>query len=238
MRVGVLLLATLMCGAAPAGPARKFTRVKGADFSREQLIRLARQALKGSSGSFVQVNLFGEGGGPPLAKPSHFDYEHWREMYEIAASQKMQVAEAVSIGRNAVLRIHQSDGSISKEILCGRDPLQLTLTGKEFEIVYFGFSGPSRLGLQESVVVFVRAHSPVDSSAGVELFKRLEPLFPGFGVRVEIRSDAWFVYQQRYPFFNPFNEDRNVPSQREYESSPTMICTGAAGVPRCEVVNL
>lgn len=125
--------------------------------------------------------------------------------------------------------------SVSREVLSGRDPLRLTLRGKE--IVYFGFSGPGRLGLQESVSVFVRSHSPLDLTEGVDLFNKLEPLFPGLGVTVEIRNDAWFVYQQRYPFFNPFNEDRNVPSQREYERVPTMRCIGGAGGPRCELVN-
>ncbi len=220
------------------GSATKFIRVKGSDFSQEQLVRLARQALGGPSKSLVQVTLFGEGGGPPLAKPSHFDFEHWREMFEMLASKRMQIAEAISVNADAVLRVRQADGSVGKEILSGRDPLKLTLGGREFEIVYIGFSGPGRLGLQESVFVFVRSISPLDLTLGPGLFSKIEPLFPGLGVVVEVRNDAWFVYQQRYPFFNPFNPDRDIPSQREYEGSPTMRCTGGAAGPRCELLGL
>lgn len=239
MRTGGFIVGGLLWLAAFAqGPATKSISVKENDFSRKHLVKLARQVLKKYSGPFVQVQFFGDGGGPPLMKPSHFDFEHWREMFEMAANKRMQVAEAVSINGNAVMRIHQADGSVTRQDLSGHDPLMVTLGEKEFEIVYFGFSGPSRLGLQESAFVFVRSRSPLDPAVGVDLFNRLEPLFPGVGVTIEIRNDAWFVYQQRYPFFNPFNEDRKVPSQREYERSRTMRCTKAANGPRCELANL
>ncbi len=235
---GVILAGLLWIAAFAQAPARKFIRVSENDFSRKYLVRLARRALKGSSRTFVQVLFFGEGGGPPLMKPSHVDFDHWREMFEMVGSKSMQVAEAISVNGNAVLRIHQADGSVTRQVLSGRDPLTLTLGGQEFEIVYFGFSGPSRLGLQESVFVFVCSHSPLDPAVGVDLFNKLEPLFPGLGVTVEIRNDAWFVYQQRYPFYNPFIEDRKVPSQREYERSPTMRCTGGGKGTHCELLNL
>ena len=177
-------------------------------------------------------------GGPPLPKPSHYDFDQWCRMYEMAASEKAQVAEAISVAGNAVLRIRQADGSISRQVLSGEDPLKVTLPGNTFEIVHFDLTGPSRLGLQEAVFVFVRAHSSFDVTEGAALFKKLAPLFPGFGVAVEIRNDAWFVYQQRYPFYNPFNEDRSTPSQQEYERSPTMKCTGSVDAPHCETGSL
>ena len=239
MRAGAVILAGLLWIAAFAeGTARKFISMKGGDFSRERLVRLARQALRGRSRSLVQVTFFGEGGGPPLPKPSHFDFERWRAMFEMVAQKRMQIAEAISVNGNAVMRIHQADGSVTREILSGRDPLKLTLGGREFEIVYLGFSGPSRFGLQESVFVFVRSSSPLDLTLGPALFNRIEPLFPGLGVVVEIRNDAWFVYQQRYPFFNPFNPDRDIPSQHEYEGSQTMRCTGGTAGPHCELLGL
>lgn len=238
MRPGALILIALLWAAALAEPVRKFVTIKGSEFSSGKLVKAARQALKGSSLSFVQVTFFGEGGGPPLMKPSHFDFDHWREMFAMIAKQRMQVAEAISIRGNVVLRIHQADGSVNQEILSGQDPLKLTVGTKEFEIVYFGFSGPSRLGLQESVFVFVRARAPLDLLSGIDLYRNLEPLFPGLGLTVEIRNDAWFVYQERYPFFNPFNEDRKIPSQHEYEGTHTMKCTATVNGPHCEVVNL
>lgn len=237
MRPGIALLAACICVAASWEPVRNFIRISQSEFSKQQLARLAMQEIKRARGSFVQVSFLGAGGGTPLAKPDHFDYQHWREMYELAASQKEQIAEAISIDGNAVLRIHESGGSTSKQVLRGRDPLQFALAGREFEIVYFGFSGPGRLGLQETVVVFVRTRSRIDAAAGVDLFNKLRPMFPGMGVKVEIRNDAWFIYQDRYPFFNPFNGDRNVPSQHEYESTRTLTCADSAAGPRCQLAS-
>jgi hypothetical protein len=212
---------------------RVFIQVKEGDFTEQQLTRLARHALNGSSAPFMQVNLLGAGSGVPLEKPSHFSFQHWREIFDIAAGEKTQAAEAISMGRNRVLRVRQADGSIIRKVLSGRDPLVIELAGKEYDIVYFGFSGPNRFGLQESVFVFVRARGPVDSAVGGELLNRVKRFFPAVGVRLEIRNDAWFVYQDRYPFFNPFNGDRDVPSQGEYEGSPTLTCLESADGASC-----
>ncbi len=228
----------LLAASAAEGPVRRSVSVKGYEFSRGRLIELARQAIRGSPSSFLQVTFFGEGGGPPLPKPSHFDFEHWREVFEAAARTRMQVAEVISFRGNAVLRIREGDGAVEREVLSGRDPLQFLIHDRQFEIVHFGFSGPSRLGLQESVFIFVRSHSALNPADGIDLFNVLEPLFPGLAVAVEIRNDAWFVYQERYPFLNPFNEDRVAPSQRDYAGSPTMKCTGGAEGAHCELANL
>jgi len=58
----------------------------------------------------------------------------------------MQVAEVISFRGNAVLRIREGDGAVEREVLSGRDPLQFLIHDRQFEIVHFGFSGPSRLG--------------------------------------------------------------------------------------------
>ena len=82
MRLRILVATTLMWAAVAAQPHRMFINVKESDFSRERLIKLTRQALRNSLAPFVQVTFFGEGGGPPLPKPSHYDFDHWRELFE------------------------------------------------------------------------------------------------------------------------------------------------------------
>lgn len=235
MKATTLILAFFLSAAPPNQlVVRKFLNVSRSEFSKERLIKLSNDSLKNIGGAFAQVTILGEGGGPPLPKPTDFDFQYWQGQFEYVTRQRMQIAEAISINRNAVLRIHQADGSTSRQVLSGQDPLRLTIEGEEFEIVYVDFSGPHRLGLQESVFVFVRALSPLRSAPAVELFKKLEPLFPGLGLALEIRDDAWFVYQPRYPFVNPFIEGRRVPSQQEYETLRTMHCVRTASGLQCD----
>ena len=68
MRVGVCILGGMfLLAMAARALERKAIRVKEGDFSKEQLVKLAKKALKDSGNSFTVVNFYGNGGGTAVA---------------------------------------------------------------------------------------------------------------------------------------------------------------------------
>ena len=80
--------------------------------------------------------MFGDQSGAPLPKADHMSYYDWRKVYEVISKTPSDIAEMLSIGNNAVLRVSRKNGTISRRVLQGHDPLQIDVEGQNYEIVY------------------------------------------------------------------------------------------------------
>jgi hypothetical protein len=202
-------------------------------FDERNLERLARAELgKRPRRNFTQLVVYGDRGGAPLPKPAHTTYDYWRGLYDSASRGTNQIAEMISIGGNAVLRIHDTSGKVIRRVLAGRDPLKLDVSGQAFEIVYLSFTAPSPYILQR-IDVYLSTSGPLSEEAGLRLLQSLQPIFPDLEVALYIRNDSWFIYQPTYPFANPFSEDLNPPSVDEYSKTRTLRCGRWSGVTSC-----
>lgn len=216
-----------------AGMREKSIKVDPGSFTENNVVRLCRVELRRKPRANVTIlHVYGERGAAPLPQPVHgHTYEYWRGFYDSQSQLPNEIAEMVAIGKNAVLRMRDASGRVTRRVLAGRDPLLIGLQGTRFEIVHLAFS-PARPYIFQRASVYVRTAEPLETAPGLELLGILRPVFPDLEVSVYIRNDAWFIHEAGYPFFNPLVEDEIPPSPDEYRT-PTLRCGHWTGAPAC-----
>jgi hypothetical protein len=226
---------TVLREANRAGMRQKGMAVGADSFTETYIERLARAELaRKPRVNFIQLYVYGGRGGAPLPKPSHVTYDYWRGLYGSLAQSPNEIAEMISIGSDAVLRMHDDADKIHRRVLAGKDPLQIEVQGDRFEILYFAFSAPGPYILQRADV-YIRTDAPLRTDTGLELLRKLQPVFPEFEVSIFIRNDPWFIYEPTYPFVNPFIENPNPPTTEEYGKGQSLKCRRLSGSPSCEL---
>lgn len=214
---------------------QKAIAVSSSSFTDAYIERLARAELAARPRvNFTQLYVYGDKGGAPLPKPSHVTYDHWRGLYGSLAQSSNEIAEMVSIGGNAVLRIHDGVGTIHTRVLAGKDPLQIDTERDRFEVLYFAFSTPG-LHILQRVDVYIRTDSRLTAESGIELLRRMQPLFPDFEVSIFVRNDPWFIYEPTYPVLNPFLKNERPPTIEEYGNGQTLKCGQTSHSPSCRL---
>ena len=217
------------------GMRQKGITVSAGSFTEAHIDRLARAELATKPHvKFTQLYVYGGKGGAPLPKPSHVTYDHWRGLYGSSAQSPNEIAEIISIGRDAVLRMRDGASKIRRRVLAGRDALQMEIQGDHFEILYFAFSTPGPYILQRADV-YIRTDAPLKTETGLELLRSMQPVFPELEVSIFIRNDPWFIYEPTYPFVNPFIENQSPPSAEEYDKGRTLKCGRLSGSPSCRL---
>jgi hypothetical protein len=239
--LGCLLLVTIALSgdvvyreSASAGMRLKSIGLTPGSFGEANVERLARRELAvGPPDQFVKIDIFGKGG-PPLPIPPEVSYDSWRRIYDMAKLTSNEVAEVISVRGNAVLRMRDATGALTRKVLAGRDPLQVEVLGQHVELVYLDFSN----GFQSDTPRFVGAYAltsgPLTEQVGLGLLGQLDRLLPGLRVAVLIRNDTWFISSAGYPFYNPFVKDGVPPSEMEYNQTKTLFCGHLTGTPSCQ----
>ena len=203
-------------------------------FSAAFVERLARRELaRAPTDQFVKIDIFGKGG-PPLPIPPDVSYDSWREIYDTAKLTPNEIAEVISVRGNAVLRMRDATGAITRKVLAGRDPLQVDVLGQHVQLVYLDFSN----GFQSETLRFIGAYALMSGALteqlGLGLLGQLHRLLPGLQVAVLIRNDTWFISSAGYPFCNPFVKDGVPPSEMEYNQTKTLVCGHLTRTPTCQ----
>jgi hypothetical protein len=209
-------------------------RVEPGAFDQAYVERLAGSELRrGRHRAFERLLVLGSKGGPPLTKPDHVSFGYWKRQYENSRASPNEIAEMIAVGGDSVLRFHDAAGNVGAKILSGKNPLIVHIGAKVFEVVYFSFATSIAYGKQ--VDVYVRGDVSPTVESGLALLKRFEDLFPDLRVSVSLRSDAWFVFEPSYPFYNPLIPGGNPPAEEEYNQAGTLVCAPKAGSPSCRV---
>jgi hypothetical protein len=209
-------------------------RADPGEFSEAYVEHLATAELRRHPRSrFVQLLIYGSKGGPPLSKPDHVSFDYWRRMYETSVGSPNELAEMISIGNDAVLRVHGAAGNVSVKVLSGKNPLVVRVGDGTFEIVHFSFSTSMAYGKQADV--YLRTASPLADESGLAVLQRLQALFPDLRVSVSVRNDAWFIFERTYPFCNPLVTRSAPPTAEEYSQTKTMVCEHLTDVASCRL---
>jgi hypothetical protein len=208
-------------------------RLQHGTFGVSRLEQLSRAQLAGKRGKdFMEVWFYGDTGGAPLPQPDHMDYDTWLRLHNECARAGNEIGELVSIGRDAVLRVRDASGSVTREVLTGSDPLIFDTGGERYEVLYFAFSAPGPYILQK-VDVFLKTTATLSRESGMKLLQRFTPVFPDLKVNVYVRNDPWFIFEPNYPFLNPFVEGAIPPTFDQYEQGKTLRCGSWPGPPSC-----
>ena len=162
---------------------------------------------------FVQIRFYGSHGSAPLPLPTHSSQEHWRKLYETQRERHREIAELVSFGGNAVLRLRDSDGKLERRVLIGKDPLIHTVQGSTYEII------------SVESTLHIRTTASLDVDAGNQLVAQLRRLLPeSLRLDLQIRNNEWL----QQPIANPFIFNEPAPADI---SSRTMFCNFYGCVP-------
>jgi hypothetical protein len=212
----------------------KSKAIKVTDRQISTLERLCRDELaQGNQYKFIQLQIFGEAGGAPLPKPlSGYSFEYWRNFYNKLVNSPNEIAEMISIGNDAVLRVRNRSGHLTRRVLRGKDPLRLEEEEGDLELLHVAIDWGSPYRLSR-VDIYARTGSTLGEDTGMRLWKKLRPLFPSFDLFLYIRNDGWFVYESSYPFVNPFEGESPPPSRERYNRTQTLSCGSWEGAPSC-----
>jgi hypothetical protein len=186
----VLLIAALSAGSAAAQAILTET-IGTEDFSFPRLAKLARARLDARSEPVVRLTMFAVE--PPpffLTQSSLEGFGAWLAAWKSASKVRWRVAEAIAIGGDASLRIRMGR-SISRLVLKGKDPLQVTVEGRRYEILNVSSATPGTLA------IYARGLRPLPCEA---LLRQLRERIP-LRLTVHLRTDHWFL---RDPGFPPY----------------------------------
>jgi hypothetical protein len=205
-------------------------------FDQVNLSALCRRVLKqhGQRG-FIQLQVFQDKrDAHPLPKPDHLLYNGWRRGHDDVAMSLKPVAEMIAIGRSAILRLRDQHGVVSETVLSGKNPLVFESRGSRFEVLHFAFGRPGLHSL-ERADVYARTDHPLDPEAGLGLLHTFQAMFPDMAVSVFVRNDAWFIYEQSFPFFYPFGEGMEPSSDEAFIGTHTLRCGTWSGSAACSL---
>jgi len=166
------------------------------------------------------------------------EYRQWKVYYDGFPRGPLLVADVISIGKDAVLRLRTPKGAIIRHVMSGRDPTLISVDGIQFEMLsmagrfrsrFEGCGAPGTLdptlSLKTNAIlteeICQRATSALAASLGSKY------------VWAEFRNDHWFLcgkYGIEYPFL-PLGPP---PSEAVYYGLPQYTCSiFCEGVPRC-----
>ena len=182
---------------------------------------------------FIKLTMVGAKGVLPGGRLPDADYgfADWLRLYD--PSHPTEVAEMIANGEDAVLQVRDLTGKLTERVLSGKNPLNITAGGENFQIVYLSIGVAVAYGGE--VRVFLRTASPLRTQTGEVLMRALQPSFPDFWISVLVQNDPWFVHEGDYPFVNPFVENKKPPTLEEYLQIKTLTCRYVDELPRCAV---
>jgi len=242
MKIGVpLLLLAAALYAQTVLTNREFGRVKfktvriAGPFSVQDLERPCRRELKNAqSAKIFRLLILGELGGLPLPKPlSAYKYQYWLDFYEKSRRLPNELAELVAVGNNAVLRVRDRTGAVSKRVLMGRDPLRFEILGQGFEVLHMEFIDTSPSSRQQRVNIYLRTKAELKQQYGLRVLALIRNWFEELEVYAYIRNDGWFIYESGYPFANPFEENGEPILEVDHQETRTLRCGPWAAEASC-----
>jgi hypothetical protein len=162
-------------------------------------------------------------------------YAVWRRAYDALEKLPLPMAQLVSIGDDAVLRVRNPDGTSISRVLSGRDPCELVVNGMPVKLLHFGAFPTRPDGKELRIQVFAYTSGVLNTSLGLAVLRDLMQKLPFTPVSVHIRTDPWFISDVAFPVFPAF-ENARPPTEKEYSSSSLLACdTNARGEPGCRL---
>ena len=156
-------------------------------------------------------------------------YRQWRLFYDDLAKKPLVAAEVIAVGDNVILRLRNSSGRITRRILQGHDPTQVSVGGVTFEILYLTGRRHSRFercGHAGDIdpAVYLKTSAVLSE----ELCQRVtSQLAAALGVKqmyAHFRNDHWFICSV-FPVRFPFTSQETPPSEAEYYALPEFTCS-------------
>jgi hypothetical protein len=213
-------------------------RIDRAEFSK-----LALYALGSSHVKLGVIAVYGSNRDRSIAGirgEDHCGYETWRQLisnYDSAKSGCPEVAEAIKIGGNIVLRTVDRNCRIRSEIIQGStSPLIVSVNRQSYEVLELRF--PILFLKREhpgiAVTLYVSTQGSVSKDNAAEVLRQVRTITGHRDVSVVLRRDTWFFNDCGFPAFYAFGGPVQVPEKDEFYRSKYASCGGSEHWPvRC-----
>lgn len=163
------------------------------DFGGKQLIGMARQALRSQTTPFLHLAaLTSHRQRTSFVNISDLSFDFWRQRCDSAVNTPTQVAELISIGTDAVLRIRDAM-NIRYIQLEGSNPLEYKNDDSDFRIVFITMTSDPLFRF----VVYAKAKSGFNVKAAEEFVGDLRSKLHDDSVYLVLRRDPWFFVDGR-----------------------------------------
>jgi len=227
--IAIVASRLLAAGQAQTAPDyRSEVYVARPEFTESRIAALSRDILKRQQAVFISVWFFtseADAADYRSGKISdHISYDVWRRSYERLKDMR-PMARLVSIGDSSVLLLRGADGAVTRAVLSGRNPLEMTISGgREVHILDLVLSLRNSRSKEYRVNVFAWTAQPLEESLGREVIADLKPKIPFEDMILAVRNDPWFLDDPFFPVFSPFDPEFLPPLKAQYVVSPTLTC--------------
>ena len=129
----------------------------------------------------------------------------------------MYLADVISIGSGAVLRMRDPVHGVQTIVITGTNPLLLSVNKNLQKYLTSGISTCLHLWLSPRVpisipIVFVRTKAKLDLGWCRLLYQTLASQI-GTGFSLAVRNDAWFLDYEQFPVFWAYGHVGEIPSK-------------------------
>jgi hypothetical protein len=226
LRIGLLLVAILrgepgetLWNHVTDNASSQGLLISEADFRDDRLLDIAKNALRGKRGTFLQLAILtSHRQRTAFSNVADVTVAFWRQRCIAAALKPTKIAELVSIGPDAVLRIREGL-QVRHTVLAGNDPLLYRTGGSEFQFAHLALNPQSAFRL----VIYARATSGFSLPAAKQLMRDLQLRLKEPSVYLVVRNDPWFSVDGRIaPCW--WSAGTTVPDADAIDIAPEIRC--------------
>jgi hypothetical protein len=217
---------------------QKAILMRPTEFREAELVKLSKRFLAEHSREVLAKLLFVvekedawslKGGGHERS------YISWALDYFRTDWRTRDMAEVVRIGNDAVLRVRYGDRQLSRVVLTGKDPLQMTRA----EILYIRLPH-SPLNTRHPIAprFHVRTSGEFTEALCASIVEELRAKVGLESGMVSVRHDPWFITSETMPVQYSFWPAERAPGPVEFIETPTGLSGWEAGTPeiQCSLV--
>lgn len=158
------------------------------------------------------------------------EFGDWERRYRAVENRDtFHMMRLVAIGKNVV--IETVNGlKTSREIVSGRDPLLFEENGRQCRILEIHWSRPKIAQRHLNVTIDLQTDVLPDVADAKEITKDIQRQLDYPWVFTQMRTDTWFIDDDLFPLWFPFELGQKPPTFKEYVSRGTMRCIGSPDV--------
>lgn len=161
-----------------------------------------------------------------------------QRLFEAQRRGPLRMLRLVSMGGNTV--VQKTDGrTVSRTVVRGTDPTLFEAGGVRCELleVYFNrLPRPIRADGQNPVLlhVYLKTSALPTIQAAEEVTRVIQHMLGHRNVFLNMRTDTWFIEDERFPLWYPFDTDRRPPTFAQYKSRGEAFCIADESKIRCQ----
>lgn len=178
----------------------------------------------------IHIEIYSQEDYPPIHYLGMYDggYEWWWFRYQKWSPHP--IGRIVKLGRGTIAEYSDGHASISRKLLSGGDPLDITTAHHNCRLRYLIFHRiplGTKIGRGEcSLEVCATTDSSLAASVGRELLDYLRSVVPFKELNVRLRNDLWFLDVQGFPIQYPFDMTQTPPTKQEFLALSSLLCGG------------